>query len=167
MSGKIISFPTQEDKLDIASIMEEDEFDFEASEWVKPYMFIFEQYLMEQNLSPKTIDKHLSNVQFYIEEYLNYYEECEDIRKGCYAIGSYLGYFYIHKCMWASQSNMKDTATGIKKFYKCLLEKNLVSVKDYDNLCNEIKSGLPDWKEALRKYDDWDEDDEDDWFEDF
>ncbi len=38
------------------------------------YMGEFEQWLAEKNLSDKTIRKHLSNIDLYINDYLNYYE---------------------------------------------------------------------------------------------
>ena len=38
------------------------------------YIQEFEVWLHEKNLAPKTIKKHLSNIELYLNEYLNYYE---------------------------------------------------------------------------------------------
>ena len=38
------------------------------------YVQEFEVWLKEKNLVPKTIKKHLSNIELYLNEYLNYYK---------------------------------------------------------------------------------------------
>ncbi len=38
------------------------------------FLKVFEDWLKEKNLSPKTIKNHLSNADFYINDYLTYYE---------------------------------------------------------------------------------------------
>ena len=41
------------------------------------YLNEFKKWLTDKGLVSKTIDKHLENVEFYINEYLNYYEPTE------------------------------------------------------------------------------------------
>lgn len=151
----IISFPEfwNEDDDDIFN---------EVSEENKKYLNLFVAYLKDQKLSNKTIGKHLENVQFYTSEYLNYYGEAESIKVGCYRIDSFLGDWYIEKCMWASKSDCKSNAASIKKFYKCLLENDIVSKEDYNFLCQDIKENQQDWFDTIERYDNMLEEDE--WF---
>ena len=59
----------------------------------KKFMKEFEEYLKEKNLKDKTIKKHLSNVDLFINDYLNYYdiETAASIKK-FYAYMSEKGY---------------------------------------------------------------------------
>jgi hypothetical protein len=160
MNDNIIAFPNAQD------FDEDEDFDeemFATSEMAKKYLDIFEKEMRAQKLSEKTIEKHLSNVSFYIDAYLNRDEECGSIREGCYRIDGYLGFFYIEKCMWATSTGMKDSAAGIKKFYKCLRDLDIVEDEDYEYLCNEIKTNMSTWQNTLKRYDEMDEDDDDFW----
>ena len=112
----------------------------------------FENYMIKENLSKKTIKKHYSNVELYINEFLNYYE-IQKMEHGCYEADSYLGNWYIEKCLFASKSSIKESATAIKKFYKCMLEHKNISEDDYNYLCESIKIGLDEWLESLDDFD--------------
>ncbi len=82
----------------------------------------FEQWLMEKQLSQKTINKHCFNVNFYINSFL-LYEEAIEARDGTHKIDMFLGYWFIRKALWASKSSIKSNATSLKKFYEFMLEK--------------------------------------------
>ena len=72
-----------------------------------------------EGLNPKTINRHLSNVDFYINTYL-LREDAYDFTHGIWNVDDYLGYFFIRKCMWSTPGNIKSTAASIKKFYQCM-----------------------------------------------
>ncbi len=80
----------------------------------------FEDYLSSKGLSDKTIKRHISNVDFYINTYLLQYD-AERIGAGCLVVNSYLGDFFIRKCMWSTPATIRQTAASFKKFYKCML----------------------------------------------
>ena len=61
----------------------------------------FEAWLISSGLSQKTIDNHLSNIDFYVNEYL-LYEDATEVKDGVDAVGMFLGYWFIKKAMWAS-----------------------------------------------------------------
>jgi hypothetical protein len=113
----------------------------------------FETWLKSSGLSKKTIDKHVSNVDFYVNEFLCYYD-AEDVQQGCYRIGQFLGDWFIRKAMWSSCSGIKSNAASFKKFYAYMLAVKVIEQKDYDILCETIKEELPEWLEAMRRYDD-------------
>ena len=112
----------------------------------------FEKWLKNDGLSKKTIDKHVSNVDFYINDYLCYYD-AQDVKYGCYGISMFLGYWFIRKAAWSSCGNIKSNAASIKKFYSYMLAVNVIEQKDYNFLCETIKGDMPEWLEAMKEYD--------------
>lgn len=117
----------------------------------KKFLEEFKEYLILNKLSDKTIRNHLSNVELYINDYLNYYgvSKMED---GCHEIGMFLGDWFIRKCMWSTATSIKSTASSIKKFYKCMNELNYVSKEDYKYLCDTIKKHINDWIDEVNEY---------------
>lgn len=112
----------------------------------------FEGWLSEKGLVKKTIRKHLSNIDLYLNDYLNYYDitKAED---GMDATYSFLSGWFIEKCLWASKNSLKETAASIKKFYECMSEKNYVSVEDYKQMCSIIKENMDEFLEQLEAFD--------------
>ena len=114
----------------------------------------FEKWLSDKGLSQKTINTHVSNVDFYINNYLCYYVDMYDAKQGARRICGFLGDWFIRKAMWSSCAHIKTNAASIKKFYAYLLEENVVEQEDYDDLCWTIKEDMPDWLDAMKRYDD-------------
>lgn len=116
------------------------------------YLGIFERDLMEAGLTHKTISNHVSNVDFYINDYL-LREVPFEIQEGCgRKLVMFLGYFFIHKCMWSTPGTIKTTAASIKKFYRCMNEHGYVSKVKYNYLCTVIKKNMEIWKEDCAKF---------------
>lgn len=110
------------------------------------YLEIFERDLMETGLTHKTISNHVDNVEFYINDYL-LREDPLEMQEGCGSkIDMFLGYFFIHKCMWSTPGTIKTTAASIKKFYKCMYEHGYVSKEEYNYLCTIIKENMDEWQ---------------------
>ena len=122
----------------------------------------FADWLAAKGLSQKTIDGHHENVEFYINDYLQYYDPHE-AEVGVERVGSFLGFWFIKKAMWATQSSIRSNATSIKKFYQFMLEIGRIDQESYDEMRKEIKEDMPKWLETMRKYDDLDLDSEDIW----
>ena len=113
----------------------------------------FEAWLKASALSAKTIKDHLSNIDFYLNEFL-LYEDATEAKNGLDAVGMFLGYWFIKKAMWASQSSIKANATSIMKFYTFMHESDLVDEKDLFYLKQIIKEGMSEWLATLERYDD-------------
>ena len=109
--------------------------------------------MKSSGLSENTINNHVSNIDFYVNEYL-LYEDAIEAKDGVDAVGMFLGYWFIKKAMWASKSSIKGNATSLKKFYAFLYEKGLIEKEDLDNLKETIKAGMPEWLATLDRYDD-------------
>ena len=110
----------------------------------------FRIWLQNNGLTEKTIDRHVSNVDFYINDFLCYYDAC-DVRHGCYSTGHFLGSWFIRKAP-SSCSGIKSNAASFKKFYEYMLAVNVIEQKDYDALCRDIKNGLPEWLDEMKRY---------------
>lgn len=108
----------------------------------------FESWLESSGLSEKTINNHISNIDFYINEYL-LYEDAVEAKDGVDMVGDFLGYWFIKKALWASQSSLKSNAGSLKKFYTFLLEKGLIDKDDLQELKETIKEEMSEWLETL------------------
>lgn len=118
----------------------------------KKFMKEFEEYLKEKNLKDKTIKKHLSNVDLFINDYLNYYD-IETPEEGINSVYSFLSGWFIEKCMWATVYTTKETAASIKKFYAYMSEKGYVKKEGYKELCEELKDNMDEILDTLEAFD--------------
>ena len=81
------------------------------------------------------------------------YEGATEAKEGVDEVNMYLGYWFIKKVMWASQTSIKSNATSLKKFYTFMEEKKLVDKEDLNNLKQTIKEDMPEWLDTLGRYD--------------
>lgn len=113
----------------------------------------FENWLRTSNLADTTIRGHLENIDFYINEYL-LYEDAIEPQEGIFSVSMFLGYWFIKKAMWASESSIKSNAASLKKFYAYLSERGMVEKEDLDSLKETIRGEMPEWVATLDRYDD-------------
>lgn len=118
----------------------------------KKFMKEFEEWLKEKSLSDKTIKKHISNVDIFINDYLNYYD-IETAEEGINSVYSFLNGWFIEKCMWATPYTTKEEAASIKKFYAYMSEKGYVEKEDYKFLCEELKDSMDEILDTLEAFD--------------
>ncbi len=117
------------------------------------YLELFDQYLKREGMSKKTIQKHISNIDFYINKFLSYYEP-STMERGCYEIDSFLGDWFIRKAMWSSCSAINSNCASIKKFYKVMLEYGFIKQTDYHVLIDTIKTEKIHWLSVMEEYND-------------
>ncbi len=118
----------------------------------KKFLQEFEAWLKEKKLAPKTINKHIGNMSFYLNSFLNYYDIVK-MEDGINEVYSFLNDWFIHKCMWASETSIKENASSIKKFYQCMSEKGYISEENYKDLCYELKENMDIFLDSLREFD--------------
>lgn len=114
---------------------------------------LFKEDLIQSGLKDKTISRHLSNVDFYINEFLLYYD-AYPMEEGLNMLDDYLGSFYIRKCLWSTPGNIKSTAASIKKFYKSMVDHGEIDKEDYYDLCSLIKDSMDIWQMDCAIYND-------------
>ena len=110
----------------------------------------FSEYLKESGLTPRTIEKHLENIDFYINTYLLYYE-IQSPHQGYDALDDFFTAFFPRKAMWSSANSVKENITSLKKFYKYLNELNLISNEELKEMTSMIKQDKETW---MSLYDD-------------
>jgi len=113
----------------------------------------FEKYLRNKKLSKASIDKHIGNADFFVNDFLLYYEPI-NAKDGSAQVGCFLGDWFIRKAMWASVTSIKENIASLKKFYQFMFEIGEIPKDDLVELQEEIKECKDDWFENLRKYDD-------------
>jgi site-specific recombinase XerD len=69
-------------------------------------------------------------------------------------INFFLGYWFIKKAGWSSESSIRGNASSLKKFYQFLLEKGEVQQEDFDELSRTIKIEMSRWLGAMKRYED-------------
>lgn len=113
----------------------------------------FADVLKKQGLKKKTIDKHVKNIDFYINHFL-LYEDATEPENGLYSVSMFLGYWFIKKAMWANPSAIKNNASSLQKFYAFMLESGKIEKDDYQELKDTIKQEMPEWIATMQRYDD-------------
>jgi len=113
----------------------------------------FRESLSDRRLSQKTMEKHCSNVNFYINEFL-LYEDAIEAANGVNEVGMFLGYWFIKKAMWANTTAIKENAASLKKFYQFMFERDKISEDSLRELKERIKEDMPEWLDTMDRYDD-------------
>lgn len=108
------------------------------------YLDIFERDLTGAGLARSTINRHLDNVSFYLNDFLLYYD-INRMEDGCAQVNGFLGDFFIRKCMWSTPAAIRQYCASLKKFYKSMLGAGLIQQTSYDQLLDEIKYGKEEW----------------------
>lgn len=112
---------------------------------------MFEAYLKKQGLAQSTIDKHLGNMDFYLNTFLLYYEPLT-MESGLTGISEFLGDWFLRKAMWSSQTSIKSNISSIKKFYAYMAELGKIDKEDYKELLSTIREEKEMWLENCRAY---------------
>ncbi len=118
----------------------------------------FKKWLSDEGLSERTINRHRSNVDFYINVFL-LYEDAIEAASGAGDVGAFLGYWFIRKAIWASKATIKENAASLKKFYQFMFETGKISDGTLEDLKVLIKEEMPSWLATMERYDDPDTED--------
>lgn len=129
-------------------------------------IYNFAGWMKRDELAEKTIGKHTSNIDFFLNEYLVYQDKNdseEDIElcqaeDGIEMVDDFLGYWFIKKAMWSSENSVKENITSIKKFYTFMQSLNLISKEDLKRLNKTIKENKQEWIDSVNRYNNMDED---------
>ena len=113
----------------------------------------FKKWLCDKGLSQRAINRHRSNVDFYINHFL-LYEDAIEAASGAGHVGAFLGYWFIRKATWASKAAIKENAASLKKFYRFMSETGKILDGTLGDLKVLIKEEMPDWLATMERYDD-------------
>ena len=109
---------------------------------------IFNIWLQLKKLNKGTINNHIENAKLYINNYLNYHEVTK-MEDGVYKVYTFFNDWFIRKCSWASESNLKKEANSIKMFYECMSQSGNINVLEYNKLCKIIDENMDNFVRTL------------------
>jgi len=129
-------------------------------------IFNFKGWLKRAGLSEKTINMHVGNITFFLNEYVTYQDinDSDDMITLCNAedglglVDDFLGYWFIRKAMWSDEGSIKSNITSIKKFYTFMQSLNLISKDDLKALNQEIKENKNEWIDEVNRYNNLEDD---------
>lgn len=96
-----------------------------------------------KDMSEPTIGKHLAALNPFLFMYFRY-EGLENVGEGIRHLDGYFHYFG-YKCMWSNEKTVRQTVTALRKFYKCMLEHDVIEQKDYDELLLRCRTRIDRW----------------------
>ena len=124
-----------------------------------PYMDEFADYLANvEGLAKKTVKRHVLNAEgfvFYMSTHG--YEadpDCKEelpmddalLKRGDQFIGMYFSYFLPRKC-FATPGTLRESGGSVKKLYKFLAHKGVVTDEECQEIIDDIKQGMKLWME--------------------
>ncbi len=115
----------------------------------KKYLDIFENEMRKEKLSEKTIKKHLSNIDIYINGYL-LFRDILNMEDGVNLTFGFFENFFPNKCIFSTENRCREMMTSLIKFYKVMLDYGYVNKTDYEIMVDEIKVGKKDWVEKCK-----------------
>ena len=112
------------------------------------YLHLFESDI--DGLAPKTIKRHLQNVDFFLNTYLLFDEANPlSMQDGVNAIDDFLGYFLEEKTYF-TDSTKRSFVTSLRKFYKSMAKHGKISAEEYNEVEDALKFGSAEYRELLK-----------------
>lgn len=129
--------------------------DFEAALANNRLILTAFQHYLEQSekLTKKTVNRHLANVEDYLNNYLIFYGF--DLAVSTFSIISDFFSWGARKNIWISESAIKKAGTSLKKFYQFLIAAGEVKASDMPEIRKEIELGIEDGIMTLMEMDEW------------
>lgn len=106
----------------------------------------FEQWLVKQEISNKTIEMHLSHVDTFINDFLCH-DQAYDIVEGMDRVRYFFDDWYPQR-EYMRRIGVNKYSSSIKKFYQCMLELGYIEEDDYEDLSLYIKEAKEMWIEV-------------------
>ena len=116
------------------------------------FLDLFVNELEAKGYSEKTVDRHILNVDTFINLFLTRSGEPKRMHEGLDELDDFFR-FYIIKCMWSRPYTVRGTCTSLNKFYKCMRENGKISEDQYVKVTEEIKGKTAIWVEQCNRWD--------------
>lgn len=100
-------------------------------------------------LAPRTIKRHLQNVDFFLNTYLLFDEALPlTMEEGVNAIDDFLGYFLEEKTYFA-ESTKRSVVASMRKFYKSMVAHGKITPEQYEDIVESLRDGGAEYEELL------------------
>lgn len=112
------------------------------------YLHLFEADL--HGLAPKTIKRHLQNVDFFLNTYL-LRDEADPLsmQDGVNSIDDFIGYFLEEKTYFPD-STKRSFVTSLRKFYKSMVAHGKITPEQYEDVVESLQDGGAEYKALLK-----------------
>lgn len=108
----------------------------------------YQTYLNEKGLAEHSIEKHIYNISYFLNEYLLYRDTGPD--EALLKMNDFVGNWFIKKTPWVTVSSIQLMISSIKHFYRHRQLQGKISKKDLDMLLSKIKRSQDDWINRFR-----------------
>ncbi len=109
-----------------------------------------------KKLSDKTIQKHVDNVDFYLNEFACVYlDDTAEEAMNEVAIDDFMSDWFPRKAMWCSKKAIKETCASLTKFYKWMNENDLISDIELAYFREFIKENKEGWLDGYQQREDY------------
>jgi hypothetical protein len=138
------------------------DYDYDAevkkiNQYNEPIMDGFQAWLKASGLAPKTIKKHLENIDFFAD-YLTYYEPLIPLDEADETdVNGFLMDWYPRKAMWASPAYTRAYIATFGKFFPYLHESGRIDQEVVAMVKTLIRERKQDFLDAVAFADDDDE----------
>lgn len=113
---------------------------------------------LEAKFTEKTVRKHLSNVEVYLNDFLAL-RLGKGPGEGCDVdnLNSFFSWMPSH-LMYSGESTVKDTIAGLKRFFKLMLDKGVIEKAEYQEFLEMVKDNKEYWLEEMAQFNNVDDD---------
>ena len=112
------------------------------------YLHLFELDL--HGLAPKTIKRHLQNVDFFLNTYLLFDEAHPlSMQDGVISIDDFIGYFREEKTYFPD-STKRSFVTSLRKFYKSMVAHGKIIPEQYEDVVESLQDGGAECKALMK-----------------
>lgn len=113
------------------------------------YLHLFESDL--HGLAPKTIKRHLQNMDFFLNTYLVFDETHPlTMEEGVTAIDDFLCYFLEFKTFF-TDSTKRSVVASLRKFYKSMVTHGKITPEQYEDVAESLQDGGAEYKALLEE----------------
>jgi len=105
----------------------------------QPLLDDFEVWLEQSGLSEKTVETHVSNIDFFTN-YLVYYQPLKKLDEANSGdVWMFLADWFPRKALWSSVTSVKSYLASFKKFFQWMGETGRVSPQTFADVLNTLK----------------------------
>ena len=106
----------------------------------------FKMHMLKEDASIKSINEHIRNTDFYINDFLSYYSIIP-AEEGCSHLDCFFSDWFIRKAMWCSPQSVKENIKSLTMFYKFMYKNKDIPKREYDEMVALIEKESTRWIE--------------------
>lgn len=118
---------------------------------------IYKEDLIQKNLSPRTIKRHLSNIDSFLNWFLIDYKDSDALDEFIPSfVGDFLGSFIPDKYIGNTKNLIKENAATLRGFYQSMRDCGYISQSMFtrisENISEEVADGGQNYAAFVKEY---------------